>query len=91
MDNNGMPLAHLKRGKTGRIIQIHRGGHGGHHGGYHGQHGFHKRLNVLGIREGQIVRVISKQPLMGPLTISVGNCQMTLGRGMAHKIIVEEL
>jgi len=28
---------------------------------------------------------------MGPITISVGNSQMTIGRGIAHKIIVEEL
>jgi Fe2+ transport system protein FeoA len=87
MNDNIIPLALLKKGKTGRIINIYRG----HHGGYHGGHGFHKRLNVLGIREGQLVRVVSKQPWMGPLTISVGNCQMTIGRGIAHKILVEEL
>lgn len=91
MHREGIPLAYLKKGKTGRIISIHGGHHGGPHGGHHGGHGFQRRLNVLGIREGQIVRVDSKQPLMGPLTITVGNCQMTLGRGMAHKIIVEEL
>ena len=87
MHDRGIPLAHLKKGKTGRIIYI----HGGRHGGHYGKHGFQRRLNVLGIREGQIVRVDSKQPLMGPLTISIGNSQMTMGRGMAHKIIVEEL
>lgn len=87
MHDRGIPLAHLEKGKTARIIYIHGGRHGGHHGG----HGLRRRLNVLGIREGQIVRVVSKQPLMGPITISVGHSQMTLGRGMAHKIIVEEL
>ena len=96
MHEQGIPLAHLKKGKAGRIIYIHDGHHGGHHGGHHmghhgGVHGLRKRLNVLGIREGQIVRICSKQPFMGPITISVGNCQMTLGRGMAHKIIVEEI
>ena len=92
MHKQGKPLAHLNKGKSGRIIYIHGGRHGGHHGGHHGGvHGFRKRLNVLGIREGQIVRVDSKQPFMGPITISVGSCQMTLGRGMAHKIIVEEI
>jgi len=91
MRKKGIPLAHLQKGKTGRIIYIHGGHHGGPHGEHHGKHGLRRRLNVLGIREGQIVRVDSKQPLMGPLTISLGNCQMTMGRGMAHKIIVEEL
>jgi len=87
MHDRGIPLAHLKKGKSGKIIHI----HSGHHEGHHGRHGLNRRLNVLGIREGQIVRVDSKQPLMGPLTISIGNSQMTMGRGMAHKIIVEEL
>jgi len=87
MHEKGIPLAHLKKGKTGKIIYI----HGGRHGGHHGKHGFKGRLNVLGIREGQLVKIDSKQPLMGPLTITVGSTQMTIGRGMAHKIIVEEL
>jgi ferrous iron transport protein A len=79
MDNKIKPLAHLTRNQTAKITDI--------TGGY----GFRKRLQVLGIREGQNVKVLSKQPLRGPLTICVGNCQMTLGRGMAHKIMVEEL
>jgi len=91
MKNNGKPLAHLKIGESGRIVYIHGGRHGNPHYGHHGMHGLCRRLNVLGIREGQIIRVTSKQPLMGPITISIGNCQVTIGRGMAHKILVEEL
>jgi ferrous iron transport protein A len=72
------PLSHLTRNQTAKIT------------GIHGGNGFKRRLQVLGIREGQNVKVLSKQPLQGPLTICVGNCQMTLGRGMAHKIMVEE-
>ena len=79
MNNKIKPLAQLTRNQTAKII------------GLHGGHGFIRRLQVLGIREGQTVKVLSKQPLRGPLTICVGNCQMTLGRGMAHKIMVEEL
>ena len=45
----------------------------------------------MGIREGQIIEVISKQPFLGPLTIQVGKCKMTIGREMAHKILVEEI
>ena len=74
-----IPLAQLTRNQTAKIASI------------QGGHGFRRRLQVLGIREGQTVKVLSKQPLRGPLTICVGNCQMTLGRGMAHKIMVEEL
>jgi len=79
MHKQHIPLAHLQKGQRGKILHI------------HGGHGFRRRLNVLGIREGQIVEVLSKQPLTGPLTISACNCQMTIGRGMAHKIIVEEI
>ena len=95
MHENRIPLAHLEKGKSGKIVYIHGGRHfgqqGGYHGGHHGMHGLKSRLNALGIREGQIVKIISKQPLMGPITISVGSSQITIGRGMAHKIIVEEI
>ena len=90
MHTNGTPLAHLKVGKTAKIVYIHGGRHGGHHGMHRGHHGLRNRLNVLGIREGQNVKILSKQPFMGPITISVGSVHMTIGRGMAHKIIVEE-
>jgi len=73
------PLAFLSKDQKAKIIAV------------HGGHGFRRRLQVLGIREGQIVKIISKQPLHGPLTISVNSCQMTMGRGMAHKILVEEV
>lgn len=91
MNKKTIPLAYLKKGKTGRIIDIYGSSHGRYHGGPHRMHGFKRRLNVLGIRVGQIVRVDSKQPLMGPITVTVGNSQMTIGRGIAHKIIIEEL
>ena len=55
-----------------------------------GRH-FHKKMCVMGIRKGQTIEVVSKQPLMGPLTIKFGSCKMTIGRGMAHRIIVEEI
>ena len=45
----------------------------------------------MGIREGQTIKLVSKQPFKGPLTITVGGSQMTLGRGMAYKILVQAL
>lgn len=56
-----------------------------------GGHGFQKKLQVMGIRTGQEIKVISRQPFKGPLTIEVCGSQMTLGRGMAEKIIVEDV
>lgn len=79
MHRKTLTLARLKSGKTGKIIHI------------QGGHGFQRRLQVMGVREGQTVKIVTKQPLMGPITVSIGNSQMTIGRGMAHKIIVEEI
>jgi ferrous iron transport protein A len=81
MNLNGKtkPLAHLNTKQAAKIIRI----HGGHH--------LKRRLEVMGLREGQNIKILSKQPLRGPLTVSIGNCQMTMGRGMAHKILVEEI
>jgi ferrous iron transport protein A len=69
-------LLHLPNGKKGKII------------GLEGGHGFQRKLRTMGIREGQTISIVSKQPFRGPLTISMGSCQMTIGRGMAQKILV---
>ena len=74
-----IPLTNLSQGGKARIVEV------------HGGHGFQRKLRVMGIREGQIISIISKQPLRGPITVAVGSCQMTLGRGMANKIIVEAI
>jgi len=56
-----------------------------------GGQGFQKRLRVMGIREGQLIKVVSKQPFRGPLTLEINGCQITIGRGMANRIVVEDL
>lgn len=53
--------------------------------------GFQRRLRVLGVKEGQIINILSRQPLRGPITISTGNTHVSIGRGMSYKIIVEEI
>jgi len=79
MDKKTTLLAHLPTKTKAKIIRIHGGRH------------FNHRMCIMNLREGQIIEVISKQPFMGPLTISIGKCKMTIGRGMAHKIMVETL
>ena len=54
-----------------------------------GGHGFQRKLRVMGIREGQIIKIVSKQPFRGPLTIEACGSQMTMGRGLAQRIYVE--
>ena len=54
-----------------------------------GGHGLIQKLQVMGIRTGQIITLSSKQPLRGPITIKINDRELTLGRGMAKKIMVE--
>ncbi|MEF8879869.1 MAG: FeoA family protein [Candidatus Thermoplasmatota archaeon] len=77
MNKRTIPLTDLPREKEGKIVNL-RGGHG-----------FRKKIGVMGLREGQHVKVLSKQPFRGPLTVKAGKNHVTLGRGMARKIIVE--
>ena len=79
MDQQNISLLQLPTNKKAKITSI------------DGGHGFQRRLQVLGIREGQEIKIVSKQPFRGPLTIKVCGSQMTLGRGMARKILVEEI
>jgi len=79
MHKNRTLLAHLPVKKKAKIVEINGGRH------------FNQKMCVMNLRVGQTVEVVSKQPFRGPLTISVGNCKMTMGRGMAHHIHVEEI
>jgi ferrous iron transport protein A len=53
-----------------------------------GGYGLIQKLQVMGIRKGQQVKMVSKQPFRGPITIKVQGREITLGRGMAKKILV---
>ena len=77
MKKQGMPLTNILDNKKARIVDIDGGA------------GFLRKLQVMGIREGQEIKIVSKQPFRGPLTIEVCGSQMTLGRGMARRILVE--
>jgi Fe2+ transport system protein FeoA len=56
-----------------------------------GGRGFQRRVESLGIRVGKTVRKIAEQPLRGPVVLELDGCRIALGRGMAAKIIVEEV
>jgi ferrous iron transport protein A len=79
MSHNQIQLTVLSPRKKGKIIYL------------DGGLGFQRKLRVMGIREGVTVTIISKQPFRGPITIKIGNCQTTLGRGMTDKILIEEI
>jgi len=79
MNRQNIYLIDLPANKTAKIISV--------SGGY----GLQRKLQTLGIREGQEVKILSRQPFRGPLTIKVCGSQITLGRGIARRILVEEL
>ena len=54
-----------------------------------GGRGFQEKIFCLGIRTGKNVKVVSSQPIGGPLVVEIDGFQVAVGRGMAEKIIVE--
>ncbi len=65
-------LSQIKPGSPARIVEI------------GGGHGVRQKLNLRGISEGSVVRVISNGH--GPVTIEVDRNTVSIGRGMAQKI-----
>ncbi len=49
---------------------------------------FSRRLSALGLRPGQLVKVLRVGPLKGPLHIRVGHTDLMIRRQDAHKIQV---
>jgi len=52
---------------------------------------FVSQLLKMGIKIGDVIEVVSIQPLSGPITIKHNNTIISIGRGMAEKIEVELL
>jgi ferrous iron transport protein A len=69
-------ITQLKQGETATVAAL------------HGGHAMQQRLRSVGINEGKKVRVVANHPFSGPLVVQAGGRQITLGRGMARRIIV---
>jgi len=69
-------LAELGSGAAGRIVGFGQG------------KGLRKKFTTRGIRIGSTVRVVARQP-RGPIVIESGGFQLTVGRGMARKVMVD--
>jgi len=52
-------------------------------------HGLSGRLMALGLVPGQQIEVLSN--LRGPLMVKVRGCKIALARGMAHKVMVNQV
>ncbi len=71
-----MPLSMASPGQEVRLVGV-RGGWG-----------VRRRLADMGLTPGEKVRVVQAGP-SGPLIIAVRGSRVALGRGMAHRIMVE--
>jgi ferrous iron transport protein A len=56
-----------------------------------GGQGIRQRLGQMGIHPGDIITMLRYGALRGPILIEVHDSQVALGRGIASRIIVEEL
>ncbi len=48
-----------------------------------------QRIAGMGIREGKEIKMMTKQPIKGPVVVAVGRSNTSIGLGLADKIIVE--
>lgn len=55
-----------------------------------GGKGMSGRLRSMGIREGKDIEIVTKHPMKGPLVVRIEGRSVTIGRGIASKIIAEE-
>jgi len=77
MTHRKMSLTQIRSGQTGTVIDIAGGS------------GAHRRLESMGLRVGKKVKKVSGMPLRGPVTVSLGSTHVSMGHGMASKVIVE--
>lgn len=53
------------------------------------QEGIRTRVAGMGIRVGKKIKMLTKEPLKGPVVVVVDEADISLGIGIADKIIVE--
>jgi ferrous iron transport protein A len=76
---NKKTLSLVRQGKKVRVIGF------GHHGA-----SFQRRLQEMGLLPGKIIEVV-RNTNTGPVEVRIMGSHLAIGRGIAAKIIVEEL
>lgn len=56
-----------------------------------GGQGVRSHLNLLGIHVGDVLEVIERAPFRGPVLVQINGSRVALGRGVARRILLEEL
>ena len=67
----------MKSGEEGKVLLV------------EGGHKVAGRLQAMGVRPGLAIRKISSMMFFGPISVKVGNTTLSMGHGMASKIMVE--
>lgn len=70
-------LTNLKVGESGIVLSLEGGSC------------FQQRLRTLGLKEKKKLRVVAIHPFRGPVVIEIDDRKISIGRGMASKILVE--
>ena len=73
-----LPLSFIPSGKNGLIRKVAEG------------ENVRNRLTAMGFVSGEVIKVL-RNDHCGPLIISILDSRIAIGRGMARKILVEEL
>ena len=73
-----MPLAMVGPGATVQLVEVRCGW------------GLVRRLADMGLTHGVVIRVVNSQ-MRGPTIIDVRGSRLALGRGMAQRILVQEV
>lgn len=72
-------LEDLQNGKEAKVIGIQKG------------FGFSEKMCSMNIRTGKTIKKITSQPFKGPVIVKIDDRQCAIGRGMARKVMVEEI
>ena len=73
---NEIPVTKLKNGEKGIVLYI------------DGGQGAASRLHAMGVKEGKEITKVSGMFWRGPVTVQVGQTRVSVGHGMASKIMV---
>jgi len=71
-----LPITLLKENESGTIRMV------------EGGPGVARRLRALGVKEGKNLKKVSSMFMRGPITVKVGHTQLSLGYGMATKVMI---
>ena len=76
MENGLITLSQMKDGQQAVVSAV------------EGGHGLEEKLTAMGIRPGKLITRFCSMYLRGPITVRIDNVQVSLGRGIAEKILV---